>query len=216
MLVPPARPLVAAAAAAAFAALALAGCSSSGSTTSGTAAGSSPVTAPSTSAGGSRAASGGAPGGSSAAGGSSYQGLLIKPSDIPIAGFKLTTTQEPPGGKGAVGLYTSADGSRTISDILTVLPSADAADISIKAAAAAAGSAIAGAKATDFPVGRGGKLFAGTTGGGTRQETVVIFDEGKAFVTMSFDSAKGDVVPTEVVTQVATAQDAALKANPPS
>jgi hypothetical protein len=142
--------------------------------------------------------------------------LLIAPSDIPVPGFTLVHSQAIPGARGVAGAFATADGARQLGDTIAVLPSAAAAAAARNAGAAAAGREVAGSTAQDVPLGDGGKAFRGTTAGGTKATVVVVFSEGNAFVTLEFDSAKSDPVPTSVVQQVAQAQDAKIKANPPS
>ena len=51
---------------------------------------------------------------------------------------------------------------------------------------------------------------------GSKAVTVLLFTEGKAFVTMEFDSPAGDIVPPDFVSSLGQKQDAAIKAQPPA
>lgn len=142
--------------------------------------------------------------------------MLIKASDIPVAGFTLVTSQAPPAGKGITGIFVTADGTRQVGDTIIVLPNADAAKTALTAAEGAAKDAIEGATVKSLDVGDGGQVFTGTTGSGAKASVELLFTEGNALVSIEFDGQKGDTVPDAVLAQVANAQDAAIKANPPS
>jgi hypothetical protein len=197
------------------AALCVAACSSSKAPAHGSSA---PPTTTATT-GTSSGPSTGATGPSSAATGAAtgdFSALLIAPDDIPVSGMTLVHSQAIPGARGVAGTFATADGARQLGDTIAVLPSAAAAAAARKAAAAAAAREMAVSTAQDIPLGDGGKAFRGTAAGGSKAVVVVVFSEGDAFVTLEFASAKSDPVPTPVVQQVARAQDAKIKANPPS
>jgi hypothetical protein len=59
-------------------------------------------------------------------------------------------------------------------------------------------------------------MVAGTSPDKSKAVTVLLFTEGKAFVTLEFDSAPNDPVPPDFVQTVAAQQDAAIKKNLPS
>jgi hypothetical protein len=64
-------------------------------------------------------------------------------------------------------------------------------------------------------VGNGGTMVSGTSPDTSKAVTVLLFTEGKAFVTLEFDSAPNDVVPPEFATGVAQQQDGAIKSKLP-
>jgi hypothetical protein len=130
-----------------------------------------------------------------------------------VPGARLTGTQAAPGGLGVVGLF-QASGNRALGDTIVVLPSADAAHTAYTAAASAAGNEVAGATAHTVPLGDGGEYLAGTSNG--QAVTLVLFTEGKAFVTMEFRSPANDPVPVDLARTISLKQDAKIKANPPS
>jgi hypothetical protein len=195
---------------AAATALGLTGCSSSGSGSGGksTAAPSSTsAAAPSSGASASSAAP--------SAGVANYSHLLITATDIPVAGFIDRGTQPLPGTtKGISRVFANADDTREVGDILVITPSAAAAKTAVTAAVRESKTQLTGfaAKAVDF--GDGGQLVTGVAA--QKQRSAAVFSVGNVLVTVEFDSAKGDPVPDDVVGQVAGAQAAKIKANPPS
>jgi hypothetical protein len=137
-----------------------------------------------------------------------YSTLLIAASDIPIPGFQMGTPATPPGGVGTTVAFTG-DGGRTLGDTILVLPSADAAKTAAASSVQAAKTTVTGAEVSDAPIGDGGTAIRGS--GGSGSVAVLVFSEGKAVVVMEFDSAANDPVPTDVIQQVATAQDGKIK-----
>jgi hypothetical protein len=59
-------------------------------------------------------------------------------------------------------------------------------------------------------------MVAGTSPDKSKVVTVLLFTDGKAFVTLEFDGAPSDVVPTDYALEVAQQQDAAVKNKLPS
>jgi hypothetical protein len=147
-----------------------------------------------------------------------FASLLIKPEDIELPGDTFTA-QEPmvnPGGKdGVATAFTNQTQTRTIGDTILVLADATEAEGVLKASLDAVGQSVADGTPGPLAVGSNGTLVAGNSPDGTKAVTVVLFTEGKAFVTLEFDSAAGDPVPPEFATAVAQKQDDALKAGLP-
>jgi hypothetical protein len=142
-----------------------------------------------------------------------YTSLLIGAADIPVPGVTEGTPAAPPGGTGASVAFT-ASGGRGLGDTIVVLPSAAAAQTAAQASVTAAKQQVTGAVATDAPIGGGGTAIRGTTSDGA--VAILVFTEGKAMIVLEFTSAASDPVPTEIIQQVATAQDAKVKAGLPS
>jgi hypothetical protein len=183
-------------------------CGPSDGASSGTSAPSSPAagsTAPST-------ASSSAP----AAGGTvDVAKLVIKAGDIPIPGFTQTasTPVSQSGANGVAVSFANADGSRQVGDTIVTLPDTGAAKTALDAAMNAAKGQIEGVKSAPVQIGDGGYLLSGTESG--KSATILIFQQGTAFVVMEFASAAGDPVPEEVVNQVGQKQAELLKAGLP-
>lgn len=126
-----------------------------------------------------------------------------------MPGFTQGAVSSPPQGSGATAAYTDSGGTRTLGDTIVVLPDAATAKTARDAAIQAAKTALTKPVVTAAPVGDGGTALRGTSGQGTA--AIVIFTEGAAEVVLEFVSAASDPVPTSVVQQVATKQDALIK-----
>ena len=76
---------------------------------------------------------------------------------------------------------------------------------------------VKGGTPTPADVGTGGTMASGTTAkpGGPKSKSSIMFTEGKAFVSIDFESAVNDPVPQDFVLDVARKQDAAIKAGLP-
>ena len=59
-------------------------------------------------------------------------------------------------------------------------------------------------------------MVSGTSPDKSKSVTVLLFTEGKAFVTLEFDGAPGDVVPGDYALGVAQQQDGVVKNKLPS
>jgi hypothetical protein len=59
-------------------------------------------------------------------------------------------------------------------------------------------------------------MVAGTSPDKSKAVTVLLFTEGKAFVTLEFDSAPNDPVPPDFAQTVAAQQDNVIKSKLPS
>jgi hypothetical protein len=142
-----------------------------------------------------------------------YNALLLTASDVPVPGVTEGTPAAPPQGTGASVAFT-ATGGRSLGDTVLVLPDASAAQTASQSSVTAAKQGITGAEVTDAPIGDGGTAIRGTTSTGA--VAVLIFTEGKALVVLEFDSPASDPVPTDLIQQIATAQDNKIKAQLPS
>lgn len=152
-----------------------------------------------------------------------YSALMIKASDItqpadfitnaPPTGFTTgAPTTNPSGKPGIAGVFKSQDGSRQISDTVVVLADATAAKSALDAAVAGIGSSVSIPTPQSFSVGDNGTLFSGSSPDQSKSVTVVMFTQGKAFVTLEFDGAPNDPVDADFANDVGKKQDAAIKA----
>jgi hypothetical protein len=122
-----------------------------------------------------------------------------------------------PGGLvGAAVQFKNQDDTNRIGDTVLILPDAGGATTALNGSLASVGSSVVGGSPQPFPVGGGGQLVAGTSPDKSKAVTVLLFTEGKAFVTLEFDSALNDPVPPDFAQTVAAQQDAAIKKNLPS
>jgi hypothetical protein len=145
--------------------------------------------------------------------------LLIKADDITAPGDTFTA-QAPtlnPGGKdGVATVFANQGDTRQIGDTILVLPDASAASTALDGSIGALGSTVTGGTPQSAPIGSSGTVIAGTSPDGSKSVTVLLFTEGRAFVTLEFDGAPNDPVPMAGVTDVGQKQDAAIKAGLPA
>ena len=158
---------------------------------------------------------------SAAAAPTDYTNLLVQGSDISGAPPNVFTTVDPPmanpgGMVGAAVQFKNQDDTNRIGDTVLILPDAAGATTALNSSLASVGSSVVGGSPQPFPVGGGGQMVAGTSPDKSKAVTVLLFTEGKAFVTLEFDSAPNDPVPPDFAQTVAAQQDAAIKKNLPS
>jgi hypothetical protein len=180
--------------------------SPSSTTASSSAAASSTSTAPATSA---------------SAAPTDYTNLLVQGSDISEAPPNVFTTVDPPmtnpdGTPGAAVQFKNQDDTNRIGDTVLILPDAAGATTALNGSLSSVGSAVIGGSPQPFPVGGGGQMVAGTSPDKSKAVTVLLFTEGKAFVTLEFDSAPNDPVPPDFAQTVAAQQDNVIKSKLPS
>jgi hypothetical protein len=145
-----------------------------------------------------------------------YSRLLIEASDIVSPGDEFTAqapTLSPNGTPGVATVFSNSGDTREIGDTILVLPDEGGAATALEGAVASLGSAVQGGTPEPAQVGSSATMVSGTSSDGSKAVTVIVFTEGKAFVTLEFDSAAGDVVPPESVLEIANKQDEKIKAN---
>jgi hypothetical protein len=171
---------------------------------------SSPTSGSATSATGTRSS---APGSSAPAQPTDYTGLLIKSTDInaPIQFTGGQPTNNPNGQPGAAITFSTEDNSHVIKDTIQVLADPAAATNALNAAKGAQGGAVKDPKSAPFNVGTGGTTLAGNSPDNSKGVMVVMFTEGKGFVTLEFDGPVDSLPPEDFVTDVSQKQDAAVK-----
>ncbi len=140
-----------------------------------------------------------------------YAGLLIQASDIdaPIPFTGSPPTANPNGQPGAATTFSTDDGSRVIKDTILVLADPAAATDALNAAKS--GPAIKNPTTQPSSVGTGGTTLLGNSPDGSKGVTLLLFTEGKAFVTLEFDGPRDMLAPPDFVTDVGQKQDAAVK-----
>jgi hypothetical protein len=149
-----------------------------------------------------------------------YTTLLIQGSDISAAPPNVFTPVDPPmanpsGMAGAAVQFKNQDDTNRIGDTVLILPDAAGATTALNGSLASVGGSVTGGSPQSFPVGGGGQMVAGTSPDKSKAVTVVLFTEGRAFVTLEFDSAPNDPVPPDFAQTVAAQQDAAIKSKLP-
>lgn len=176
------------------------------------------TTSPTTTASGSKSSSAatstGGASSSTAAASPDYSALLIEDSDISAPGDTFTAqppTLNPNGKEGVATVFANQGDTREIGDTILVLPDASAANTALDGAIGALGSAVTGGTPQSAQIGSSGTVVSGMSPDGSKSVTVLLFTEGRAFVTLEFDGAPDDPVPPEGVTDVGQKQDAAIK-----
>jgi hypothetical protein len=142
-----------------------------------------------------------------------YTGLLIKATDInaPIQFTAGPPTSNPNGQPGAAITFSTDDNSHVIKDTIQVLADPGAATNALNAAKGAQGNNIKNPTTDAFNVGTGGTTVSGNSPDNSKGVLVLMFTEGKAFVTLEFDGPVDSLPPQDFVTDVAQKQDAAVK-----
>jgi hypothetical protein len=151
---------------------------------------------------------------SSAAESGGYAKLLIKPEDIALPGdtFSVAPPTENPNGKtGVAAVFSNQADTREIGDTIMILPDSAGAATALEGSKSSLGSAVTGGEAQSAAVGEGGTIVSGTSPDGSKSVTVLLFTEGKAFVTLEFDGKPDDPVPPAFATDLGQKQDAAIK-----
>ena len=200
-------------------ALLAAGCSSSPPSSSTTKSGS--ATSATTTETTTSASSG--PNSSAPAQPSDYTGLLIQATDIdaPIPFTAGPPTNNPNGQQGAEITFSTqphpADENGItvkevhIRDTIQVLPDPAAATSALNSAKTGQG-VVKDPKTDSANVGTGGTTLSGTSPDGSKGLTVLMFTEGRGFVTLEFvGAADTPPPPPEFVTDVGQKQDAMVK-----
>jgi hypothetical protein len=144
-----------------------------------------------------------------------YTGLLIQATDIdappPISFTGSPPTNNPNGQPGVATTFSTQDGSRVIRDTIQVLADPTAATNALNAAKGTQGGAIKDPATDAATVGTGGTTLSGNSPDGSKGVTILLFTEGKAFVTLEFDGPADSLPPQDFVSDVGQKQDAAVK-----
>jgi hypothetical protein len=143
---------------------------------------------------------------------SDYTTLLIKASDInaPEPFTATPAVKNPNGQQGATTTFSDQDHSHAIIDTIQVLPDPAAAANALDSARAMQHEALQ-AKPMSIDVGVDGTTITGTSPDRSKGATVLLFTEGKAFVSLEFDGPSYALAPPEFVHDVGDKQDAAIK-----
>ena len=142
-----------------------------------------------------------------------YTRLLIQATDInaPIQFTGGPPTSNPNGQPGAAITFSTDDNSHVIKDTIQVLADPAAATGALNAAKGAQGDAVKNPMTKPFSVGTGGTTLSGNSPDNSKGVLILMFTEGKAFVTLEFDGPVDSLPPEDFVTDVAQKQDAAVK-----
>ena len=142
---------------------------------------------------------------------SDYGSLLIKPDEV---GGGLTAPQSPMlnpnNAPGAAQLFANADSSRRLWDTIVVASDPSAAAAELSSTQGGYNGKVSGSW-QPLAVGANGSMVSGASPDNAQAMTVLLFTEGKAFVTLEFDSAPNDPFDPAVALDIARKQDDAIK-----
>jgi outer membrane murein-binding lipoprotein Lpp len=141
-----------------------------------------------------------------------YTTLLIKASDInaPDAFTAGPPVNNPNGQQGATVTFTDQDHSHSIIDTIVVAFDPAAAANELDSAKQQHHETLL-AKPLSAEVGVDGTTITGTSPDHTKGVTVLLFTQGKAFVTLEFDGPTYALAPSDFVLDVGHKQDDAIK-----
>ena len=143
-----------------------------------------------------------------------YARLLIQAADIkaPETFTASPPTNNPNGQPGIATTFSTPDSNHVIHDTIQVLADAAAATNALNAAKTGQGNAIKDPQSQPMKdIGTGGTLVSGNTPDGNKGVAVLLFTEGRAFVTLQFDGPPSMLPPPDFVSDVGQKQDAAVK-----
>lgn len=143
---------------------------------------------------------------------SDYTALLIRASDInaPEPFSAGPAVKNPNGQQGATTTFTDQDRSHVIVDTIQIMLDPAAAANALDSAKSMQSESLQGKPAL-LDVGVGGTTISGLSPDRSKGVTMLLFTEGKAFVTLEFDGPKEMLAPPDFVTEVGQKQDAAIK-----
>ena len=143
---------------------------------------------------------------------SDYTTLLIKASDInaPEPFTATPAVKNPNGQQGATITFSDEDHSHAIIDTIQVLPDPAAAANALDSAKAMQHETLQ-AKPMSVDVGVNGTTITGTSPDRSKGVTMLLFTQGKAFVSLEFDGPSYALAPPEFIHDVGDKQDAAIK-----
>jgi len=142
-----------------------------------------------------------------------YTNLLIQATDIdaPVPFTGSPPTQNPNGQPGVETAFSTQDGSHVIKDTIQVLADPGAATNALTAAKGSQAGAIKNPSTEAAKVGTDGTTLSGNSPDHSKGVTILLFTEGRAFVTLEFDGPIDTLAPQDFVNEVAQKQDDAVK-----
>ena len=144
---------------------------------------------------------------------SDYTALLIQATDIdaPVTFTGSPPTNNPNGQPGVATTFSTQDNSHVIKDTIQVLADPAAATDALNAAKGKQGDAVKNPTSQPISIGTNGTTLLGNSPDGSKGVTILLFTEGKAFVTMEFDGPRDSLAPPGFVNDLGQKQDAAIK-----
>jgi hypothetical protein len=145
-----------------------------------------------------------------------YGFLLINSGDV---GGGLSAPQSPMlnpnNAPGAAQLFANPDSSRRLWDTIVVVADAPAAAAELATSKTGYEGKVSGTW-QPVAVGANGTVISGSSPDNSQAMAVLLFTEGKAAVTLEFDSAPGEPIDPALLLDIARKQDAAIKKGLPS
>jgi hypothetical protein len=144
-----------------------------------------------------------------------YTNLLIKASDIGPDFTASDPVQNPNGAPGVSQLFTNADNSRRIGDMIMLVNEPKTAAVGLENTKNNYGSKVTGTW-QPVDIGTGSAMISGLAPDNSQAVTVLLFTEGKALVSLEFDSAPDAPTDPEFAKDLGRKQNAVIKANLPN
>jgi hypothetical protein len=141
-----------------------------------------------------------------------YTNLLIKASDIGEDFTGSEPTQNPNGAPGVTQLFTNADNSRRIGDLIMLVNEAKTAAEGLKNTQNNYGAKVTGTW-QPVDVGTAGAMISGMAPDNSQAVTVLLLTQGRALVSLEFDTAPTDPTDPEFAKDIGRKQAAVIKAN---
>jgi hypothetical protein len=143
---------------------------------------------------------------------SDYTTLLIKASDIraPEPFAASPPVNNPNGQQGATTTFSDQDHSHAIIDTILITLDPAAAANALDSAKDVQSQSLHG-KPAPADIGVGGTTITGSPEDRSKGVTMLLFTEGKAFVTLEFDGPIYALAPPDFITEVGQKQDAVIK-----
>lgn len=142
-----------------------------------------------------------------------YTGLLIQATDIKAPDeFKASPpTKNPNGQPGVATTFTTQDGDHVIKDTILVLADPAAATKAKNEAKIQRSDGIKKVQTGSANVGTGATTLSGNTSDGSKGVLLLLFTQGRAFVTLEFYGPPHTLPPDDFVNDVGGKQQAAVK-----
>ena len=138
---------------------------------------------------------------------------MIQATDIdaPITFTGSPPTNNPNGQPGVATTFRDQDNSHVIKDTIQVLADPAAATDALNAAKGQQGDAVKNPSTQPSNIGANGTTLLGNSPDGSKGVTILLFTQGRAFVTLEFDGPRDSLAPPEFVDDFGQKQDAAIK-----
>jgi hypothetical protein len=139
-----------------------------------------------------------------------YTNLLIPVTDIGPDFTASDPVQNPNGAPGVSQLFTNGDNSRRIGNSILLVNEAKTAKLGLENTKNNYASKVTGTW-QPVDIGDGGAIISGSAPDNSQAVTVLLFTEGKALVSLEFDSALNDPTDPEFAKDIGRKQAAAMK-----